>query len=44
MTQAAEEPFCRCFVVYINNLRDLPAEMLTAKGRKLLEQTRIKTA
>lgn len=44
MTQAAEEPFCRCFVVYVLNLRDLPAEMLTAKGRQALEETRLKVA
>lgn len=44
MTQAAEEPFCRCYVVYVQNLRDLPDEMLTAKGRKLLEETRVKAA
>jgi hypothetical protein len=38
MTQAAEEPFCRCYVVYVQNLRDLPAEMLTAKGRDELKR------
>ena len=42
MTAAAEEPFCECYVVYVYNLRDLPAEMLTAKGRQALEQTRVK--
>lgn len=42
MTQAGEEPFCRCYVVYFQNLRDLPDDMLTAKGRKLLEETRIR--
>lgn len=42
MTQAAEEPFCRCYVVYVHNLRDLPEEMLTAAGRKKLEETRIR--
>lgn len=42
MTQAGEEPFCRCYVVYFQNLRDLPDDLLTAKGRKLLEETRIR--
>lgn len=42
MTQAGEEPFCRCYVVYFQNLRDLPDDMLTAKGRKLLDETRIR--
>jgi hypothetical protein len=42
MTQPAEEPFCRCYVIYIYNLRDLPAAMLTAKGRAELERTRIR--
>lgn len=42
MTQAGEEPFCRCYVVYFQNLRDLPDAMVTAKGRKLLEKTRIR--
>lgn len=38
MTQAAEEPFCRCYVVYLLNLRDLPADMLTEKGRDELKR------
>lgn len=42
MTAAAEEPFCRCYISWIHNLRDLPVDMLTVKGRKLLEETRIK--
>lgn len=42
MTQVAEEPFCRCFAVYLNSLRELPPEMLTVKGKKLLEETRIR--
>lgn len=44
MTAAAEEPFCECYVVYYYNLRDLPSEMLTAKGRQALEATRVKAA
>lgn len=42
MTQAGEEPFCSCYVVYFTNLRDLPESMLTAKGRAELERTRVK--
>jgi hypothetical protein len=42
ITAAAQEPFCRCYVVALYALRDLPVEMLTSKGQKLLEETRIK--
>lgn len=38
MTQAGEEPFCRCYVVYLNNLRDLPKQMLTEKGLEALKK------
>lgn len=38
MTAPAEEPFCRCYGVYLNNLRDLPDSMLTAQGREALEE------
>lgn len=34
--------FCRCYYVYLNALRELPEEMLTSKGKTLLEETRIK--
>lgn len=34
VTQPAEEPFCRCWWEYLYSLRDVPAEMLTAKGRE----------
>jgi len=37
MTAPGEEVFCRCFMTYFNNIRDLPPEMLTAKGKKYLE-------
>jgi hypothetical protein len=40
ITQAGEEPFCRCAAEYQYNLRDLPDEMLTAKGRFYLEEVR----
>lgn len=42
ITQAAEEPFCQCYYVYLRHLRDLPEDMLTAKGRQVLEETRIR--
>lgn len=42
ITQPAEEVFCQCYGVYLLNLRDLPDDMLTAKGRKLLEETRVR--
>jgi len=44
ITQPGEEVFCECYYVYLRNLRDLPAEMLTAKGREVLEATRLKAA
>lgn len=40
MTQAGEEIFCRCYVVYIYNLSQLPREMLTAKGTAKLAEVR----
>ena len=42
VTAFAEEPFCRCQGTYIYNLRDLPAEMLTNKGREALDEARRK--
>lgn len=42
ITAAAQEPFCQCWVVALYALRDLPPEMLTDKGKKLLEETRLK--
>jgi hypothetical protein len=36
ITQPGEEVFCRCSYRYIYALRDLPDDMLTAKGRKAL--------
>jgi len=38
----AELPFCRCTYVSLYNLRDLPAEMLTAKGKAALADARKK--
>lgn len=42
MTSPGSEIFCRCYYVYYQNLRDLPDAMITAKGRKLLEETRVR--
>jgi len=36
ITQPGEEPFCRCFVRYIYNIRNLPEDMLTQKGKAYL--------
>jgi len=41
ITQPGEEVFCRCSYTYIYNLRDMPDEMLTAKGREELERVRV---
>jgi len=42
ITAPAEEVNCRCFGIYLRNLRDLPAEMLTKKGKE--ELTRVKVS
>lgn len=42
ITAPAEEVNCTCYGVYLNSLREMPPEMLTAKGKKLLEETRIR--
>jgi hypothetical protein len=42
ITQPGEEVFCRCYWVWLYALRELPEPMLTAKGKQLLEETRIK--
>ena len=41
ITRPGEEIFCRCSYVYLYNLRDLPPEMLTVKGRAELQKLRI---
>lgn len=40
ITSVGEEPFCRCFAQWIYNIRDLPPDMVTAKGRDELERVR----
>jgi len=44
VTEPGEEVFCRCYYEYIYNLRDLPPEMITAKGREALELARQRLA
>jgi hypothetical protein len=44
ITQPGEEVYCRCWYVYLYNLRDLPAAMVTEKGRKTLFQARADVA
>jgi len=36
ITTPGEEVFCRCFYRWIYNLRDLPKDMLTIKGKEQL--------
>ena len=40
MDTFGEKINCRCFGTYLRNLRDLPADMLTKKGREALEKSR----
>jgi hypothetical protein len=42
ITAVSEEVYCRCTAEYLYALRDLPAEMLTAKGRLALASARKK--
>jgi hypothetical protein len=37
ITAVAEEPYCRCNAVWLYNLSSLPSEMLTVKGRAVLD-------
>lgn len=40
VTAVGEEVFCRCFATYLYNLRDLPPDMVTLKGKQALELAR----
>lgn len=40
ITAVAEEPFCRCFAVWIYSIEDLPPDMLTQKGVAEIERVR----
>jgi hypothetical protein len=44
ITRAGEEPFCRCYIVWIYALRDLPPDMLTIKGKNELDRVRAELA
>lgn len=41
ITQPAEEPFCRCRFIYLYHLRQLPDDLITARGRAELEKVRV---
>jgi hypothetical protein len=41
VTQPAEEVFCRCRYVYLYNLRQLPEDMLTVKGKAELQKSKV---
>ena len=36
ITAPAEEHLCRCYYTYLNNIRDLPEDMLTENGKQYL--------
>lgn len=44
VTAPAEEPFCRCYYRYVYNLRDMPENMLTSKGKAALAEAKTKAA
>lgn len=44
ITRPGEEPFCRCYYVWLYGLRQLPETMLTAKGRDELERVKVAAA
>ena len=44
ITAVAEEPFCRCYAVYIYAIGRLPDDMLTEKGKAELARVRVEAA
>ena len=38
ITAVAEEPFCSCYATYLYDISELPDDMLTAKGKKSIEE------
>ena len=42
ITRPGEEVYCRCNYVYLYNLRQLPEDMLTQKGKAELQSSKIK--
>lgn len=44
ITAPGEEVYCRCYYVWIFSLRDLPADMLTEKGKRVLKDAKAQAA
>ncbi|KWN80860.1 hypothetical protein WM24_23795 [Burkholderia ubonensis] len=44
ITSVGEEVYCSCWATWLYSLRDLPEDMLTAAGKKSLEEARAKIA
>lgn len=44
ITKVGEEIFCSCFATWIYAIRDIPDDMITAAGKKSLEEARAKIA
>ena len=44
ITAVGQEINCRCYLTYIYHLRSLPSDMLTVKGKKALEEAKVKAA
>ncbi|WP_321913571.1 hypothetical protein [Paraburkholderia sp. J11-2] len=44
ITKVAEEVYCSCYATWIYNLRDLPEDMLTVRGREALADAKAKIA
>ena len=42
ITQPAQEPYCRCTFTFLYSLSRIPTDLLTEKGRKVMEQTRLR--
>lgn len=40
VTAVGQEPFCRCYMIWIYNLRELPEEMITLRGKEGLQSAR----
>lgn len=44
ITSVGEEPFCRCYAQWLYALRDVPADLITVKGKEELERVRAAVA
>ena len=40
VTQPGEEPFCRCYCIYVFSLNKMPDDMLTEKGREARDRAK----